>query len=61
MYLYNECITKEMGVVGDSLRLACQNHPAQAQIEARSANDFNQAPEGCQLVICGISTTHGRI
>jgi len=41
---------KEMGVVGESLRLTCQNHPAEAQIEARSASDFNKAPEGS--VVC---------
>ena len=37
---------KEMGVIGDSLCLTCQNHPDQVQMEARTAKDFNKAPEG---------------
>jgi len=44
---------KEMGVTGDSLRLTCQNHPDAAQIEARTAKDFNKAPEGGCMRECG--------
>ena len=44
---------KELGVTGDSLRLTCQNHPDLAQIEARTAKDFNKAPEGGCMRECG--------
>jgi AAA domain len=37
---------KTMGIYGPFLRLSCQNHPNEAQIDARSAADFNNAPEG---------------
>ena len=37
------------GKVGHSLKLTCQNHP-QNTVEASSAEDFRQAPEGgCRL------------
>jgi hypothetical protein len=37
---------REMGISGQSLRLSCQNHPDVSRIEARTAADFNSAPEG---------------
>jgi len=43
---------REMVRFGESLRLTCQNHPAEAQIEARTAKDFNKAPEGGCLRQC---------
>lgn len=50
---------KEMGVIGDSLRLVCQNHPEQAQIETRKAEDFNKAPEGGCMRECGYRLSCG--
>ena len=50
---------KEMGVTGDSLRLTCQNHPAPSQIEARTAKDFNMAPEGGCMRECGYRLSCG--
>jgi len=44
---------KEKQAYGSSLRLCCQNHPGQAQIEVRTKADFNKAPEGGCLRECG--------
>ena len=52
---------KEMSVIGDSLRLTCQNHPEQAQIEARTAKDFNKAPEGGCMRECGYRLSCGHV
>ena len=50
---------KENGGVGESLRLSCQNHPEEAQIEARTAKDFNKAPEGGCMRECGYRLSCG--
>ena len=52
---------KERGATGDSLRLACQNHPTEAQIEARTARDFDQAPEGGCMRPCGYRLDCGHV
>ena len=51
----------EMRVIGDSLRLTCQNHPEEAQIEARTAKDFDKAPEGGCMRPCGYRLGCGHV
>jgi len=53
---------KETDVLGDSLRLVCQNHPDEAQIEAKSAKDFDdKAPEGGCMRECGYRLRCGHV
>ncbi|KAL0977888.1 hypothetical protein UPYG_G00162780 [Umbra pygmaea] len=51
---------REKNQVGPALTLCCQNHP-ERHIEASSANDFKQAPEGGCTVPCEFRLNCGHV
>jgi hypothetical protein len=53
--------TNAMNAVSESLCLTCQVHSADSRIEAKTAEDFNKAPEGGCMRPCGFRLNCGHV